>query len=605
MSLHKNSILIILSAALTLHGCGDSGGGNGATSNGATSNATTYPGAKGSIPEDFNLSDIVVTKDETTFNWSQSNGATNYVLCRKDTEKDNNCDEIGTTSTLQIALTSTGVLELLLDQFFVIAQNDYGQRLSNEKSTAPQDLSVLIQYIKAFNSGYHDEFGFSVSLSRNGELLVVGAPFEQSNATGINSSGSSDNSLVQPGAAYIFRFENNRWNQEAYVKASNTGEGHYFGMNVSMSSDGNTLAVAAPGERTNGINAGAVYVYRFNAGAWGEEAILRGSNTETSDFFGNSLALSGDGNTLVVGATEEASLSTGINGDQGNDPMLTEDAGAAYLFRFQGGSWIQEAYIKASNTNAGDRFGSSVALSNDGNVLAVGATNEQSDSTEVNIGQLNNDLTEAGAVYIYKFTTSWAQEAYLKPLNTGSGDLFGSSVSLSSDGNILAVGASGESSNSKEINIGSGDNSASQSGAAYIFRFSDTAWSQRAYIKASNSGTEDYFGVSVSLSEDGNTLAVGASSEDSNSQGVNGEDNNNTANSGAAYTFFFDGSSWIEQTYIKASNTGADDLFGISVSLSGDGNRLAIGAREEDSSSTGVNSQENNSNEDSGAAYIF
>ncbi|RSD31815.1 FG-GAP repeat protein [Vibrio pectenicida] len=600
MSLHKHSILVILSTALTLYGCGDSGSGNG-----STSNATTYLGAKGSIPEDFNLNDIVVTKDEITFKWSQSSGATNYVLCRKDTEEDNNCDKIGTTSALQIAVTSTGVLEVLLDQFFVIAQNNYGQRLSNEKTTEPQDLSVLIQYIKAFNSGSHDEFGFSLSLSQNGELLVVGAPFEQSNATGINSSGSSDNSLIQAGAAYIFRFDNNRWDQEAYVKASNTGETHVFGMNVSLSSDGNTLAVAAPGERTNGINAGAVYVYRFNAGAWGEEAILRGSNTETSDFFGNSLALSGDGNTIVVGATEEASLSTGINGDQGNDPMLTEDAGAAYLFRFQSGSWTQEAYIKASNTNAGDRFGSSVALSDDGNILAVGATNEQSDSTEVNVGQSNNSLTEAGAVYIYKFTTNWAQEAYLKPLNTGTGDLFGSSVALSSNGNILAVGASGESSSSNEINIGVNDNSASQSGAAYIFRFSDTEWSQRAYIKASNSGTEDYFGVSVSLSEDGNTLAVGASSEDSNSQGVNGEDNNNTANSGAAYTFFFNGSNWIEQAYIKAPNTGADDLFGIRVSLSGDGNRLAIGAREEDSSSTGVNSQENDNSEDSGAAYIF
>ncbi|MBU2899147.1 FG-GAP repeat protein [Vibrio hepatarius] len=597
MSVYKNSVLLILSAVLTLYGCGDSGGGGGG--------ATTYPGAKGLIPQEFNLQDILVTKENITFKWSKSNGATNYILCRKDAEKENNCDEQSTTSSLQMALPSSGVLEILKEQFFVIALNENGQRFSNEKAAAPQELSVLIQYIKAFNTDSHDEFGFSVSLSRDGTTLVIGSPFEQSNTTGINSSGSNNNSLIQAGAAYIFRFDNNRWNQEAYVKASNTGEANFFGMNVSLSSDGNTLAVAAPGERTNGINAGAVYVYRFNAGSWSEEAILRGSNTETSDFFGNSLDLSGDGKTLVVGATEEASLSTGINGDQGNDPLGTQDAGAVYLFRYQGGSWPQESYIKASNTDADDRFGSSVALSDNGNVLAVGATNEQSNSIEINVGQSNNNLTKAGAVYIYKYKTSWAQEAYIKPLNTGSGDLFGSSVSLSSDGNILAIGASEESSNSNEINIGSGDNSALESGAAYIFRFNGIEWSQQTYIKASNSGAGDYFGVSVSLSEDGNTLAVGASSEDSNSQSVNGEDNNNTANSGSAYTFFFNGSNWIEQAYIKASNTGMNDLFGISLSLSGDGKKLAITAREEDSNSTGVNSPENDNNEDSGAAYIF
>ena len=181
--------------------------------------------------------------------------------------------------------------------------------------------------------------------------------------------------------------------------------------------------------------------------------------------------------------------------------------------------------------------------------------------------------------------------------------MFGVSVSLSQDGKTLAVGASKESSNSNEINIGANNNSAQDSGAAYIFRLSDSGWSQQAYIKASNGGAGDSFGGTVMLSEDGKSLAVGARGEDSNAIGANGNDSNTLAESGAAYVFRF-GSRWSQEAYIKASNSGRDDLFG-SISLSGDGKALAVGSIEEDSDSTGINSQDNDQSEDSGAAYIF
>ena len=100
------------------------------------------------------------------------------------------------------------------------------------------------------------------------------------------------------------------------------------------------------------------------------------------------------------------------------------------------------------------------------------------------------------------------------------------------------------------------------------------------YIKASNTGAFDFFGISINLSRDGNTLAVGASTEDSNATGINnGNQANNLTNaSGVVYVFTRSGTTWIQQAYIKASNTGAGDQFGQSVSLSGDGNTLAVGA---------------------------
>ena len=126
----------------------------------------------------------------------------------------------------------------------------------------------------------------------------------------------------------------------------------------------------------------------------------------------------------------------------------------------------------------------------------------------------------------------------MKASNTEANDLFGYSVSLSSDGNTLAVGASGEYSNAKGIGEDQDNNSAPFSGAAYVFTRSGTTWTQQAYVKASNTGEDDFFGKSVSLSSDGNTLAVSAGGEESNATGIGGvQANNDLAKSGAVYLY--------------------------------------------------------------------
>jgi hypothetical protein len=403
-----------------------------------------------------------------------------------------------------------------------------------------------------------------------------------------------------------------------YIKASNTGIADQFGNSVSISGDGNTLAVSAVGEDSNATgvngnqfdnsstNSGAVYVYARSAGVWSQQAYIKASNTQGGDQFGDSVILSEDGNTLAVGASNEDSADTGINGNQTNN--TASGSGAVYIFSRLANVWSQQAYIKASNTGAGDFFGRQVSLSADGNTLAVGAVGEDSNTTGVNGNQFDNSSQYSGAVYVYsRLAGAWSQQAYIKASNTEINDSFGFSVSLSGDGNTLAVGANAEDSATNGVNGNEADNTASNAGAVYVFSRSAGVWSQQAYIKAFNTETLDFFGGSVGLSGDGNTLAVGAYGESSNATGVNGNTADNSAgSSGAVYVYNRLAGIWSQQAYIKASNTGSGDNFGRYLALSRSGNILAVGATGEDSNATGVNGNEaDNSAINAGAAYVF
>ncbi len=197
--------------------------------------------------------------------------------------------------------------------------------------------------------------------------------------------------------------------------------------------------------------------------------------------------------------------------------------------------------------------------------------------------------------------TRWAWfcgQAYLKAGNTGAGDFFGMSVAVSGD--TAVVGAYGESSSTTGVNSIPNEG-ALNSGAAYVFVRSGSNWTQQAYLKASNTGTNDYFGYSVSVS--GNTVVVGAIGEDSSTKGVNTASNESALNSGAVYVFVRSRTTWTQQAYLKASNTGAQDAFGVSVAVSGD--TVAVGARGEASSTKGVNTASNESALNSGATYVF
>lgn len=469
-------------------------------------------------------------------------------------------------------------------------------------------LAEAAGYVKASNTTAGDLFGAQVALSGNGRVMAVGA---------IREDGSGGDQDI--GAVYVFsQDDEGGWIQQAYLNASNAGADDLFGVSLALSADGSVLAVGADGEGSGatGIDgdqednsaddSGAVYVFTQSGGAWPQQAYIKASNTEAGDLFGVSLALSSDGGVLMVGAPGEDSGATSIDGDQADNTV--DDSGAVYVFAQNGGSWSQQAYIKASNTGEADGFGLSLELSSDGNLLAVGVEGEDSIATGIDGDQEDNSADDSGAVYVFSQNAgSWSQQAYIKASNTQGGDRFGSALALSGDGSFLAVGGPGEDSSAAGIDGDQEDNSADDSGAVYVFNQSAGSWSQQAYIKASNTGASDGFGVSLDLSSNGDLLAIGAYGEGSNTTGINGDEVDDSFNlAGAAYVFGRSDGNWSQKAYVKASNTEADDFFGISLTMSADGRLMAVGAALEDSSATGINGdQGDNLAEDSGAVYLY
>lgn len=335
-------------------------------------------------------------------------------------------------------------------------------------------------YLKASNAGAGDQFGLAIALSGDGSTLAVGANGEDSNATGVG--GDEGNDLArESGAVYVFARSGPSWAQQAYIKASNAEAVDAFGGAVALADDGNTLAVGANAEDSEatgiggdqgntlaGGGSGAVYVFSRSGSSWSQHAYVKASNTGAQDIFGGSVALSGDGNTLAVGALFEDSSAIGVDGNQNDDAASM--AGAVYVFARSGGSWSQQAYLKASNTEASDQFGFDAALSADGNVLAVAALREDSGAAGVDGDQGDNGVTGAGAVYLFKRSGgSWSQQAYVKAPNPGEGDRFGHGIALADDGALLAVGADREDGSATGIGGDQGDNGATDSGAVYLY----------------------------------------------------------------------------------------------------------------------------------------
>jgi hypothetical protein len=391
------------------------------------------------------------------------------------------------------------------------------------------------------------------------------------------------------------------WKQTALVKAAAPHEGDQFGQAVALSSDGATMAVGVPmdgGEDATSFSAGAVLVYARSGDRWSQQAYLKASNRDADDQFGFAVALSADGATLAVSAPYEDSRATGVNGDQTDNSM--KNSGAVYVFTRTGRRWLQQAYIKASNTgenDEGDQFGYSIALSGDGAVLAVGAIGEDSAATGVNGNQADNSATGSGAVYLFNRSGAmWMQQAYVKSSLARPNVMFGYSVALDRNASTLAVG---------EFDADRGR------GALYMFGHSGSVWTQQARLQASNAEPQDSMGCWVSISDDGNTVAAGSLDEDSLLTGVQppdkgANDEATDTSAGAAYVFVRAGGTWTQQAFIKATNAGKEDWFGVRLALSGDGNTLAVSAPNEGGGSKGINGkQDDRTAPQSGAVYVY
>ena len=498
-----------------------------------------------------------------------------------------------------------------------------------------------VAYLKASNPGTFDHFGEgdaisfhtgnAVAISADGTTVAVGAQHERSASRGVNGD-QSDDSAYDAGAVYVFTGGGMNWAQQAYVKASNADSGDHFGNVVALSADGNTMAVAAYWEAsaTTGVNgdqadnsrpqAGAAYVFTRSGETWSQQAYLKASNTGNTsggdgiidgDQFGTSLAISGDGNTVAVGAITEDSNASGIDGDQADDSAVS--AGAVYVFTRTGTTWAQQAYVKsaapAEFTN-GDMFGYSVALNDDGNTLAVGVYDEGGSSRGINEA-VDGGGRGSGAGYVFaRAGATWSQDAYLKSPIAEGNDSWGIGIALSADGNTLALGSADEDCLVGGVNPPGCDDDQeadTSAGAVSVFAREGATWTQQGYLKASNPDVSDWFGLRVALSGDGNALAATAIYEAGARRGIDGEQDDNSADeAGAVYFFTRSGTEWTQEAYVKASNTDAFDQFGGAVAMSTDGRTMLVGARGEDSAAQGVNGdQADNSVDESGAVYVF
>jgi hypothetical protein len=420
---------------------------------------------------------------------------------------------------------------------------------------------------------------------------------EDEGGQGINPPMSSTINS-ESGAAFVYRRQGDTWSLESYVKASNSTYGIHFGTAVALSADGLTAAVGAPDENS-GVpsdpndhsqdNSGAVYVFVYGASGWSQQAYLKVAHPVSGDNFGDAVALSADGNVLAVGAQFE-------------DGRARTDSGAVYVFNRQGGQWSQVAYVKASVVDTDDQFGTTVALSADGSTLAVGAWAEDGNGTDTSGDPNDNSAYDSGAVYVFTSTTGWSQVAYLKPHVMTPPPGFGTALSLSADGSLLAAG-------SPALDPAIYNNELPGSSTVLLFERKNGAWSSAGVLTATPFGITDHFGASVALSADGNTLVVGAPLEDSLGTGPNADPTSDDAfNSGAAYVLVRNPGGWTQMSYLKASNTRTMAMFGGAVTVSGDARLLAIGAPGEDTLTTGVGAAQNtptNYGDSVGAAYVM
>ncbi len=384
-------------------------------------------------------------------------------------------------------------------------------RIDTAGARFPIRVDPLIQTAKLTGEGAvgHGGLGYSVALSSNGTTALVGGAGDNSgigavwvftrsgstwtqqakltakeevgagafgisvalSSTGGNTAligGYGDNKYT--GAAWVFTRTGSTWTQQAKLTAKDATEGSLFGEAVALSKEGETALIGGPHE--NG--GGAAWVFQRTGSTWAEQARLTGSGeTVPQVLFGESVALSGDGSTALVGGPEDE---------------FTE--GGAWVFVRSGTTWTQQGarLFPSDPTTFYDYFGDSVALSSDGNTALIGAPIEGSKE--------GTTVGATGAAWVFvRSGTAWAQQG-LKL--TGSGESgygqLGRSVALSSDGNTAIAGAPLDS---------------SQAGAAFVFARSGTTWSQESKLTGGEELGEGRLGQSVAVSEGGTTALAG------------------------------------------------------------------------------------------------
>ena len=491
-----------------------------------------------SAPGTPTINDIFADNRQLVVLWGAVNNANTYNLYW------NTTGGVTTSDTSLTGLLTTYYVHSELSLFKtysyrVSAVNAGGASgLSSEVSALAAGIPEELWKRTAVDAADGDELGASIAIS--GDYIVVGAP---------DKAGGG----FERGAAYVF-YRNyggpDNWGQAKKLTASIPDDYDWFGCSVAISGD--YVVVGADGDDDGGSQAGAAYIYARNQGGtdnWGQVAKLTASDAAAGDYFGNSVAISGD--YVVVGARYE--MGAGSN------------YGAAYVFdRNFGGpdNWGEVQKLSASDAQNGDQFGISVAIS--GDTAVVGAHMEDGAGG-----------TNRGAAYIFNRdeggTDNWGEVAIIAASDADDYDWFGYSVAISGD--TAVVGAVFD------------DGSATNSGAAYIFNRDEGGadnWGQVVKLVASDAEVNENFGISVGIY--GDYVVVGADQEDGGG-----------TVRGAAYVYdrnLGGMDNWGEAIKLVASDAEDSDYFGMSVAIYGD--YAVVGANREDGGGT-----------DRGAIYIF
>jgi hypothetical protein len=330
---------------------------------------------------------------------------------------------------------------------------------------------------------------------------------------------------AEAGSAWIFVRSGGTWSQQAKLAVGHSEQSNFFGRGVAISADGNTVLVGDPG---NATRVGAAWVFARTGSTWSMQGKLTGGGEVGPGQFGRSVALSSDGSLAIVGAYVDSSRS-----------------GAVFTYERTGTTWSQVG-SKLTATESGEEgpglFGRGVALSSDGTTALIGAP---------------NDAHGTGAVWAYtRGAAGWEPQG---PKMTGAGEVgggeFGEAVALSGDGSRAIVGAPGD---------------ASETGAAWAFARAAGIWAPDGEkLLGGEAQPPSQFGFSVAIAEDGATAMVGGF--------IDG------AKRGAAWAFSRDTGLW-EQEGSRLTPPGepAPDRYGVSVSLSGDGSTALVGAYTDD-----------------------
>jgi len=342
------------------------------------------------------------------------------------------------------------------------------------------------------------------------------------------------------GSAYVFNRTEGTWSRAGRLTPEDGSSGR-FGYSVAVSEDGTTALIGAQqASFPNAYNAGAAYVFSRSNGSWSQQAKLAADDRSRFDGFGFSVAISDNGATALITAQQDANP----NG---------EGTGSVYVFSQSGDSWSLQTKLTPEESVSGEVFGASIGILDDGSTALIGR-----------FGYSGSPDDPIGSVQVFdRGDGGWTRQATLRPDDGVKNKGFGYSVSAADGGPTAVVGAQNDQS-------------------AYVFSRSTGSWGQQAKLTGDG---DDEFGLATAVSNDGTTVVIGAQiDEHSNGQRV-----------GSAFEFSRSGRDWTQQTRLSPEDGDANDQFGSSAAVSGDGSIGLIGARND--------ADPNGS--DAGAAYIF